>query len=172
MRKITKKVSSDPKFIVDRMYNRLARWLRILGYDTLFDSSFSDKDYLEKAKNESRILITRNENLASRASKLALKAVQVDAPTIEERLIKLYKEANIALSLNDDVISRCSKCNSEIEPIQKKDIENLLLEGTKNQYNEFWICKNINCQQIYWKGPHWDKMKKSLEKCKEILTEQ
>lgn len=172
MRKITKEESNNPKFIVDRMYNRLARWLRILGYDTLFDSSFSDNDYLEKAKYESRILITRDEDLTRRANKLTLKTVQVDAPTIEERLIKLYKETNITLSLDNDVISRCSKCNSEIDPIQKKDIENLLLEGTKNHYNEFWICKNSSCQQIYWKGPHWDKMKKSLEKCKKILTGQ
>ena len=106
----------ENKFVVDRMYQKLANWLRILGYDTVCEPNFVDQDFIRAAKAENRILLTRDENLAQRARKLDIKVLTVDAPTIEERMVLLVKAKVIELSLSGEILPRCTKCNGEIQP--------------------------------------------------------
>lgn len=162
----------EKKFVVDIMYQRLGRYLRVLGYDTVIDADLSDNDQLELAIKENRIVLTRDELMGQIGMKKGLKIAQVDAPTIEERIANLALQTGITLDLNDGSKSRCTICNAPIISIEKKDIEKGLLKGTIEHYDQFWICTNDRCQQIYWKGPHWEKMKKSLEESKKILEEK
>ncbi|MGC9779200.1 MAG: Mut7-C RNAse domain-containing protein [Candidatus Heimdallarchaeota archaeon] len=157
------------KFIVDRMYNRIARWLRMLGYDTILNEDFVDQDYIQLAKKDNRILITRDEDLKRRAEKLGIRIVTLDAPTIEERLIKLHKEVGLELAFSESTLSRCSVCNSEIRKIEMDEILDKISELTQLHYNEFWICKNAECDHIYWKGSHWTKMEETLNDCNEMI---
>lgn len=168
--KIEKK--SEPKFIVDRMYYRVARILRMLGYDTVFNPNFVDADYIMHGKKDDRILITRDVDLRRRAEKVGIKTITIDAPTISERLVLLYKKAKIELKIRDSILSRCTLCNSQLEIVDKKEVEDKLLEGTKEVYDEFLRCKNPNCRQIYWKGSHWDQLLKTLENSQNIVKEK
>ena len=99
-------------------------------------------------------------------SKLPLlyKAYRVVAHFIKQQKIDLV----ILVDFPESDRLRCSLCNNLLKEINKKLILDKLAEGTKNNYDEFWICPN--CNQIYWKGAHWLKMKKSLEYCKELIN--
>ncbi|NPE06775.1 MAG: DUF5615 family PIN-like protein [Asgard group archaeon] len=157
------------KFVVDQMYHRLARWLRMLGYDAVYDQDFVDQDFIQLAKDENRIILTRDEDLKRRAQKLGLQAVTIDAPTIEERLIILQKELGVELALPEKILPRCTICNSEIRVIDSNEILDQISELTQLHYKEFWICKNPGCSQIYWRGSHWEKMGKTLKDCREMI---
>ncbi|MHA1212989.1 MAG: Mut7-C RNAse domain-containing protein [Candidatus Heimdallarchaeota archaeon] len=165
--KVTEK--RQEKFIVDRMYFRIARWLRMLSYDTIFEEEYADYVLIKRAIDENRIIITRDEDLKQRAQKYDVKVVTIDAKTAEERLAKLSKETGIELSFSTTQLPRCSVCNAEIEEVAKEEIEEKVKEGTKNNYNEFWLCTNEECKQIYWKGSHWEQMEKSLKESRKYL---
>ncbi|MBD3189449.1 MAG: hypothetical protein GF308_02345 [Candidatus Heimdallarchaeota archaeon] len=161
------------KFVVDQMHRRLAHWLRILGYDTVFNRDFVDQDFITIAKEEGRILITRDESLAIRARKLGIKVITaIKGKTIEERLVKLAEKTDISLRIPEDELLRCTKCNSEIKAIEREKIADRLLPGTKDYHDKFWVCTNDECQQIFWKGSHWSQIKESLEKCRKMLEEK
>jgi uncharacterized protein with PIN domain len=169
---LNKKKKTEPKFIVDRMYYRVARILRMLGYDTVFDPDFVDSDYIRIGNKDNRILITRDADLRRRAEKVGIETVTIDAQTISERLVLLHKKAKIELKIRDSILSRCTLCNSQIEIVDKKEVEDKLLEGTKEVYDEFLRCKNPDCQQIYWKGPHWNQLIRTLKESKKIVKEK
>jgi len=160
------------KFIVDRMYYRLAKWLRILGYDTLFQQSYTDEDYLTIAQKEGRILITRDEALKRKAEKVGVTVHTVDASTVEERLTRLSQLTDIALTLPTKTLPRCTVCNAVIKEVAKEKIAKVLQPQTRAVYNHFWQCTNPHCQKIYWKGPHWTKMAQTLEECRKALNEK
>jgi uncharacterized protein with PIN domain len=141
----------------------------MLGYDTITDPEFVDVNYILKAKKEDRVLITRDADLKRRAEKVGIEIVIIDAPSLEERLVLLSKKAGIKLEIRDDILARCTLCNSEIIVVPKEQITDQLKNGTKEKYNDFWICKNEECKQIYWQGTHWDKLLETLAKSNELL---
>lgn len=157
------------KFVVDQMYHRLARWLRMLGYDAIFNADFVDQDYIHLAKKENRVILTRDEDMKRRAQKLGLQAVTIDAPTIEERLIIVHKELGIELAFPEKILPRCTICNSEIRAIDSNEILDQITDQTQLHYKEFWICKNPECSQIYWRGSHWKRMGETLKDCREMV---
>lgn len=159
----------EQKFIADKMYRKLSRWLRILGYDTFFDPEINDSEILTIASSEKRILITRDENLEQKAKKMKIQAINTDGKTIEERLVKLHKLTGIELSLPKEILSRCTFCNNKIKAIDKEEVLDRIFDGTEKQYDDFWICTNEKCKQIFWRGPHWDKIDKSLKECQEMI---
>ncbi|HUT79703.1 MAG TPA: Mut7-C RNAse domain-containing protein [Candidatus Bathyarchaeia archaeon] len=162
----------EEKFIVDTMYQRIARWLRVLGYDTELVTVSVDYKVIKKAIEEHRILITRDEDLRRRAEKLGVKVLTIDGETIEERLAELHKEIGIKLFLSKNSLPRCSICNGEITVIEKNEIDDRIPEGTKKQYNEFYICLNEKCKQVYWEGSHWSKIVQSLKESRRIIGEE
>ncbi len=170
MTAIPAKKGKEMKFVVDNMYHRVARWLRMLGYDSIYNQGFVDQDFINIAKKENRIILTRDEDMKRRAHKLGLQAVTIDAPTLEERLIILHKELGIELKLLKKRSPRCTICNSEIRYIESEEITDKIQKQTQLHYQEFWICKNANCSQIYWRGPHWEKMEKTLKDCREMIA--
>jgi len=159
----------NQKFIVDKMYRKLSRWLRILGYDTIFDPLLNDSDILALVSSEERFLLTRDEDLEQKARKLKVKTINADGKTIEERLVKLQKQTGIELTLPSEILSRCSICNSKIVSISKEEILERILDGTEKQFDAFWICTNDNCKQIFWKGHHWEEIANSLKICQELM---
>lgn len=154
---------SDIKFIVDGMLGRVARWLRMLGYDTKYAGDLQDNEILEIAANEGRIILTKDYQLYRKANASGIKAVFVEGRTHIEKMVDLSRQLNISLEINIEK-SRCPKCNSPIKPIEKESIKDKVLYSTYKTYNEFWIC--TGCSQVYWKGSHWKKINDSLNKIK------
>lgn len=131
------------------MLGSLARWLRFMGYDTEYPKAMEDRDLIAKARREDRILLTRDKELATRVPG----AVRVRSDVLEDQI----REVAEALPLRVlDPLSRCSICNTPIEPVPADAVRDVVPEGVRSRHAEFWRCPT--CHRVYWQGTHWDKM--------------
>ncbi len=147
------------KFIADDMLGKLAKWLRILGYDTIYLRTQNDYDLIELAQNEGRILLTRDTQLSRN---WIVPTLLIKDETIEEQLKQVIQRFN--LEIENALFSRCPKCNTLLIEIKKEKIKDKIPEFVHQTYNEFWICPT--CNRYYWAGTHWMNIKAKVEKIK------
>lgn len=134
-----------PKFVADHMLGSLARWLRMMGYDTVYDKNIDDGEIAKLARAESRFILTRDRELAKEAGALLLEEEDLDS---QLRSVA----AKFGLKFNDDMI-RCSTCNGELQDLPKEQAKDSVPEGAYNHNEKFWKCSK--CGKVYWKGTHW-----------------
>jgi len=149
------------------MLGSLARWLRILGYDTIYFKNISDKEILEYAAKEGRVVLTRDYGLYRRARKNNLKAIYFETSKIDEMLTILAKRYGISL-LIDPNRTRCPICNSDLKKVSQKEVKGKVPDIVLREHSDFWVCGK--CGKIYWKGTHWITMEKTLSKVREQIT--
>lgn len=144
---------TPPRFILDGHLGRLTAYLRILGLDCLYRNDYSDPALVAISMAEGRILLTRDRRL------LMHKAIQdgclirsLDPKTQLREVVQRYN-----LSQWIRPFRRCLRCNHELQPVEKQAILERLLPLTRLYFDEFQICPN--CQQIYWKGSHYERMR-------------
>lgn len=157
---------SDVKFMVDGMLGKVARWLRMLGYDTKYANNLNDDEILKIADGEKRIILTKDYQLFRKANASGVKAVFIEGRSHIEKLADLSRQLDIRLEINIER-SRCPKCNSAIKSVDKESVKDKVPSTTHRIYGEFWIC--TGCGQIYWRGSHWKKINNSLDQAKKIL---
>jgi uncharacterized protein with PIN domain len=140
------------KFILDVHLGKLAKYLRLLGFDAKYGNNFSDIELADISLLESRILLTRDLGLL-KYSNIIWGYWLRNSSSVEQ-----IKEvvSKFDLKLNFKPFSRCLECNGEIELTEKANIMPQLKAKTKKYFNEFYKCKS--CGKIYWKGSHWEKM--------------
>jgi uncharacterized protein with PIN domain len=154
-----------PRFVVDTMLGRLARWLRAMGYDTLYPGQAEDRRLLQLSRAEERILVTRDRMLARLAEP---RSCLIHADLVDDQL----REAVERLALRPDGggwLSRCLDCNRLLEPGQREGLRELVPEHVFATHTDFMRCPG--CARIYWAGSHADRM---LERLTRLLgrTEQ
>ena len=156
-----------PSFIVDAMLGKLAKKLRLLGYDSKYFSDMEDEEIIKIAKDENRFLVTKDEPLVNKATKQKIKTIQIT----KNEEIEQFLEINNLVKLGRCVImgsnSRCPKCNGVLEKIEKNLIEEKVPSGIYEYNNDFWICKG--CEKIYWEGTHIKNLQKFTEKLNDRL---
>ena len=151
-------MTSEPlKFIADAMLGRLARWLRILGHDVVYESSISDNDLIARAIHERRIILTMDRKLTERES--AKNSLLIKSPFYKEQLKQLITYYNI--DYKSGIFTRCLVCNSLLEPVAKEKIKDRVPPYVYSTQDEFDICQQ--CGRIYWSGTHRVKMLKMLD---------
>jgi uncharacterized protein with PIN domain len=148
------------KFITDGMLGKLTRWLRMLGCDVEYSQSLDDRQLIETAKAEGRVLLTRDQELYQQAVKHGIEAFLVEGKIEAENLADLSKQFNLKLEI-DVTVSRCPKCNTKIRPVSKEMVVGRVPKGTLARYEDFWECPN--CGQIYWQGAHWKRISRTLK---------
>ncbi|MEW6618269.1 MAG: Mut7-C RNAse domain-containing protein [bacterium] len=147
------------KFIADDMLGKLAKWLRILGYDTIYYRTQNDYDLIEIAQNEGRILLTRDSQLARN---WIVPTLLIKDEIIDEQLKQVIQRFKIEIGCA--LFSRCPKCNTLLIEIDKEAIKDKLPEFVYQTYNEFWSCPT--CNRYYWQGSHWMNIKAKVENLK------
>lgn len=149
------------RFVVDNMLGKLAKYLRILGYDTIYSDELNDEKIITECKN-GRILLTCDRVLFQNSNKNNCKSYffRPDQP-VSCLLAILAKEKLIELEI-DVLKSRCPICNGEL----KKDTPKTILFPTFN--HETYIC--IKCGNIYWMGRHWRTITKTINEARSCLT--
>lgn len=145
------------KFIADEMLGKLATWLRILGYDTLYISPTTDGNLVARAFKEKRVILTRDTRLVER--KHMPKFVLIKSDDYNEQLRETIKELDLKPD-PDKMFSRCLICNVLIEQVQKKDIKDKVPEYTYTTHDNFFKCPN--CGKIYWTGTHIQNVRDKL----------
>jgi hypothetical protein len=138
-----------PRFFCDAMLGKLARWLRMFGFDAeLASDSVSDEQVLARARIEERVLLTRDKKLASEPG-----VFLVSSSDPVEQVKALVKEFGLVLP-EQPVPNHCSVCNGVLRKAREDELP-LHVEKA-------WVC--VDCGQQYWEGAHWKGIKKFLKK--------
>jgi uncharacterized protein with PIN domain len=151
-----------PSFILDQHLGRLAAYLRMMGFDTLYRNDYHDEELAQISHSEERILLTRDTGLLKRS--LVIYAYYVRATHPQRQLSEVMNR----FRLSETVLPfhYCMKCNGLLEQVEKESILERLPDGTAGFYDEFHRCGS--CERIYWKGPHYQRMQKLVE---QVLAE-
>ena len=144
------------KFIADCHLGKLAKYLRIMGFDTLFFPHIEDDELIMIANEEKRIILTRDRELSQRKNAPVLFLEPTDTKEQLKTLIDYYH-----LKEHPAPFSRCIVCNSPLQVIEKKKIIDRIPEKVKKYFNYFEYCPA--CDRVYWKGDHYRHMMKFLE---------
>ena len=161
---IRKKYPFEPKFIADAHLGKLVSYLRILGFDTLYFNDYGDKFLAQKSSEENRILLTRDHVLLIRKNVKYGYFVRADLP--KKQLKEVIARYNLLEYINK--ASRCPKCNHLLKRIEKEKIIDRLEPKTKKYFNKFYICPN--CDQIYWKGSHFNRIDNLIENIEDEIN--
>lgn len=133
------------KFLADTMLGKLAKWLRILGYDVLYCRNLGDRKLLELARAEGRILLTRDEELRRRSQ-----GIFISSDDWREQLRELAQVIQLETSA---LFTRCLECNVILEQVSGAEVEDAVSPYILATQAEFARCPQ--CGRIYWKGTHF-----------------
>lgn len=145
-----------PRFVLDTHLGRLASYLRMMGYDTLYRNDFQDEELAYISHYEQRILLTRDIGALKRSLVIYGYYVRSTAPRAE--LTEVCRRYQLIADIRP--FRHCMKCNGLLNLVDKAHIKNSLNHRTFQTFEIFHQCQS--CQQIYWKGSHYEKMAQLL----------
>lgn len=144
-------------FLVDENLLGLVRWLRMMGFDAASFKALSDDELLKIAYHQKRILLTKDRLFFARMPENLGYLVQSEEP--EDQLVEVLKHYRIMP--DENVLSRCFKCNTPIEEIDRDKVKDKVDAKTFSIYQSFFWCPH--CQKVYWEGSHFSKMQNKVE---------
>ena len=144
------------RFLADHMLGSLARWLRFFGFDTAYPDVLADKDVVELAKKENRIILTRDKELAQKKD---VQTLYLESTDLDGQLTTVFSEYKLKII---NAFSRCSLCNSILVEVEKKNIKDEVPDRVYSLHEKFWECKV--CQKYYWQGTHYQKIEEKIRK--------
>jgi uncharacterized protein with PIN domain len=145
------------KFLVDCMLGKLAKWLKILGFDTLFFSKIEDDELLAIARKEKRILLTRDTGLIQKAKEI--ETLFLESEKWREQVIQVLEHFDLWGKI--DPHTRCIACNMELKSLSKKDAKNLVTPFVYKHADSFALCPS--CGRVFWRGTHFKDMEHKIE---------
>ena len=148
------------KFILTKELGRLAKWLRILGFDTSYYNQDKLSSLIIQALRDERIILTRNQRLPQARG---LKIVLIKNEKIKKQVEEVLKTLKIVLE-PEMMFSRCILCNAKLADIAKDKVKDKVPEYVFKTQEDFVTCPK--CQRIYWQGTHWGNVQKTLEEIK------
>jgi hypothetical protein len=142
----------EPRFLADAHLGRLARDLRLLGFDTAFANDLGDDELARRAAAEHRILLTRDRQLLMRRE--VTHGCYLRAARPEEQLAYLVHRLQLCRLIRP--FSRCTACNATVEPVAAEAVVARLPPSVRQLQARFWRC--AGCGRVYWQGSHWRAM--------------
>lgn len=149
------------QFICDRMLGKLAHWLRILGYDTLYNPDTSISLILAQMMDSKRILLTRSQRILRENSYPYKRWIASDR--WQEQIRQVVFEFN--LETRHYMFCRCSSCNVSVTKTDVAQIRGRVPDYITQTMNEFYLCPS--CNRVYWNGTHCENINQKL---KEVFT--
>jgi uncharacterized protein with PIN domain/sulfur carrier protein ThiS len=143
-------------FVLDIHLGRLAAYLRMLGYDSLYRNDYDDETLARISSTEQRVLLTRDVGLLKRS--IVTYGYYVRSTRPRRQLAEVVKRFRLLDTITP--FHRCLDCNGLLDPVRKEEILNRLPPRTQQYFEEFHICQD--CDKIYWKGSHYDHMERLI----------
>ena len=143
------------RFIADIMVGRLARYLRIAGYDVFYSNKADDDEILEKARKEKRIVLTRDTMMLKRRdfTRGILMSAYIDDDCLDKQLLQVKELFDLKLEPN---LIRCLECNTLLEMVEKDGLKGKVPPYVFRTRDNFRYCPV--CRKYYWRGTHFDYM--------------
>jgi uncharacterized protein with PIN domain len=154
-------MSDAPKFIVDHNVGKLARWLRLMGYDARFFQGENDAELVAIALKEGRVILTRDTRIMQRrlVTKGKLKALLIGSDQPHEQIHQVIDSLRLDYRFNP--FSLCLECNRPLVERKKAELKDLVPPYVFKTQEQFRQCPA--CGRIYWRGTHWRAMTRRLE---------
>jgi hypothetical protein len=143
------------RFVVDGMLGSLARWLRRMGYDADYVNQRADAELARIARAESRVLLTRDRELAGRRG---LRALLVESQSLDEQLAQVTAAFPLALGSQP---ARCSECNTPLVGALPQEVADQVPVYVLHTHRYFRRCPA--CRRVYWTGTHWPAIQARLK---------
>ena len=144
----------EPRFLLDVHLGKLAAYLRMLGFDTLYRSCFTDPELAEAGRRERRILLTRDRGLLKRSA--VTHGYWLRETDSRRQIAEIIQRFDLANRIQP--FARCMACNGTLQVVYKEQIRQKLPPRTAELYHEFRECPK--CGRIYWKGSHYQRMER------------
>jgi uncharacterized protein with PIN domain len=148
---------SETRFIADTMLGKLAKWLRLLGFDVLYFPKISDEEIAERALRSGRVILTRD-TLLIRRRKVRENHFFVRGDDYKDQLRQVAKRYSIDPYAR--ILTRCLRCNDPLESVDKASVREKVPPYVFDTQNAFEAC--ARCGRIYWKATHRDEMMKQI----------
>lgn len=161
----------DTRFILDVHLGKLAKYLRMLGFDTLYHNKMDDPELAMISNNTKRILLTRDRGLLMRRKVERGVFIRNNEPF--DQCLEVIEKLDLLDAVHP--FSRCMLCNENIITIKRnqpefEEIEGLIPTKVKKWHTEYYYCKS--CHKAYWKGSHFNRMKEFIEQLTEVKQSQ
>ena len=143
---------NDARFILDVHLGKLAAFLRLLGFDVLYENEGDDEDLAQISADQNRIMLTRDRGLLMRNAVVYGYCVRATDP--RQQLLELIERFDLLSQIKP--FERCLRCNELLKSVDKESILHRLPPKVRDSHHEFHICRR--CDQIYWPGTHYEKM--------------
>ncbi len=144
------------KFFADTMLGRLARWMRIMGYDVEYEPSIDDDEIIRRALEEGRIILTRDTLLARRRA-IRGRFVFIKGDHLREQLHQIVERFGME---EERFLTRCLRCNLLLVDVVKEAVRDSVPPYVYTTQERFSACPG--CGRIYWAGTHRDHMMREL----------
>lgn len=153
----------DLKFILDVHLGKLAKYLRLCGFDTFYDRHLDDQEIIMRAGSDKRVILTRDIGLLK--NKHVTRGYWIRSRYPDKQL----KEVLLRFDLKNQIrlFTRCMECNGLLSDVSKDDILPRLLPGTRQYFQNFKKCSD--CDRIYWEGSHYERMKEQIKNLLKFL---
>lgn len=153
------------RFVLDVHLGKLATYMRLLGFDTLYRNDYDDDELAQISSREQRILLTQDRGLLKRS--MVTYGYGVRSPYPDEQIMEIMER----FELKDKVspFQRCPRCNGDLMRVAKADIADQIPLYTRLYYDEFAQCQS--CSQIYWKGAHYQRIRSLIDRVNGELEE-
>lgn len=151
----------DMRFIVDINAGKLAKWLRIMGYDALLFRDKDDGDMIRLALKENRTILTKDTGILKRrlVTSGTLKAILIESEDTELQLQQVVRE--LGLDYHYSPFSLCLECNETLAEKSRSDVQGMVPPYVYKTLKDYMQCPL--CHRIYWRGTHWEAMRKKLD---------
>ena len=142
-------------FVADVMVGKLARWLRVLGFDVLYSNKYDDDEIIRIADEENRVILTRDAQLATRRS--PSQCIFIESGDYKEQIQQVVRSLNLR---EFKVFSRCLECNARLEEVDKEAVFDKVPHFVYLTQVRFAKCPA--CKRVYWHGTHTQEMLKQI----------
>ena len=141
------------RFIADVMVGKLARWLRVLGFDNAYSNTYTDDEIVRIAEAEDRVILTRDTGLAARRN--VVSCILIESADYPEQIRQVLRTFGLDLHASK-VLSRCIECNVPLTNVDKESVRGRVPPYVYSVQEHFATCPS--CRRVYWHGTHVEEM--------------